>query len=297
MENSSEGNRKGNEMRIGFIGLGLMGSRMAARLQVKDFSLAIYNRSEGVYGAFDDKVERNATASQCVENSDVVFTMLSTQEAIEEVALGQVGFLNAMKAGSTWVDCSTVSPSFSKHCCEEAAKKGIQFVEAPVAGSTGTAAAGQLVFLVGGVKSTVEPLIPLLNLMGKKVMHVGAVGSASATKLLINYALASAMINFSEIVKAGRGIGLSDDFLFDQLPNFPVMAPFVQLKATKIRNADYSPEFPLEWMVKDINLLEQTLEKSSQTLPMLKLLRSTYREGIKKGQSREDFSSVIKVLS
>lgn len=296
MENCGEGNSKIINMKIGFIGLGLMGSRMASCLQGEGISLSVYNRSKDPYEAFDDQVEKHTTADQCVKDSDVVFTMLSTIEVIEEVALGQHGFLKSMKQGSIWIDCSTVSPSFSRLCGKQANQMGVKFVEAPVAGSTGAAAAGQLVFLVGGEDSVVNIVTPLLNLMGKKVMTTGVVGSASAAKLLINYALASAMMNLAEIVTAGKSMGLSNDFLFDQLPQFPVIAPFLQFKAPKLINGDFSPEFPLEWMVKDINLLVQTID-SEYHLPMIEPLLASFMAGMKNGQSREDFSSVIKTLS
>ena len=138
-------------MNVTFIGLGIMGSRMAANLQRAGYNLTVHNRTQSKADAL---VEAGATwadsPAEAVRDADIVITMLPTPEIVNEVATGQKGFLDAMKAGALWVDSSTLNPAISKKFAAQAKTRGVRFLDAPVSGSKGPAEAGQLVFLVGG---------------------------------------------------------------------------------------------------------------------------------------------------
>ena len=172
---------------IGFIGLGIMGSRMAANLQKRDYQLVVFNRTRS-------KAERLVKQGMRVVESpvevaaqtDVLFTMLSEPEAVEETALGPSGFLDRLGSNSTWIDCSTVNPSFSKRMAAEAQQRRVRFVDAPVSGSAAVAADGKLVFWVGGEESDVKKVRPLLLCLGNRIVHAGPHGAGSAMKLVVN---------------------------------------------------------------------------------------------------------------
>src|SRR4029077_3425362 len=161
-------------MRIGFVGLGIMGSRMAANLEKQRHVLVLYNRTrakaEALAGPCVTVADSPAEAAQGVA---VLVTMLAHPDAVEEAALGQNGFLEHLPAGAIWVDCSSVNPSFSRKMAKEAERRDVRFVDAPVTGSAPAAAAAKLVFWVGTEARDLETIRPLLLSMGDKIVHVG----------------------------------------------------------------------------------------------------------------------------
>jgi 3-hydroxyisobutyrate dehydrogenase/glyoxylate/succinic semialdehyde reductase len=165
-------------MKIGFIGLGIMGSRMAANLLKKGHDLVVYNRTRQ---KADSLIQAGAiwapTPADVAKQVTVIITMLARPDAVAETALiGKNGFLNQLVDNSLWIDCSTVNPSFSRLMAHEAKQRKIRFIDAPVGGSKGPAEQGQLLFFVGGEKADVDEARLLLEAMGKAVYHVGGHG-------------------------------------------------------------------------------------------------------------------------
>ena len=284
-------------MNVTFIGLGIMGSRMATNLLKNGLTITVANRSDGpvrelvAQGAID-----GGNFVDAVKQADVVFSMLSTPEAVDAVFLGANGALAAMPKDSLWVDCSTVNPSFSHRAFQEAHQKGIQFIDAPVAGTLPQAQQAELVFFLGGTQGQVDMISPLLEYMGRKIIHVGATGKGSGFKMLVNSLLAQSMLVFAETLHLGQKMGLDKDFLLDTLPNLVVSAPFTKFKAEMIRQDDYSVQFPLEWMQKDLHLVTQTAYENNQTLYMANVAKEVYQAAKQKGLSREDFAAIYKVF-
>jgi len=284
-------------MKTTFIGLGIMGSRMAANLLKADAALTVYNRSAGPARALEALgASVAASPAGAVDDADVVFTMLPTPEVVEEVALGQGGFVPAMKKNAIWVDCSTVNPSFSRVAGAAAARHGVRFVDAPVSGTKPNAQRGDLVFLVGGDAADVQELSPLLGVMGARTIHAGGTGQGSALKMLVNALLAQAMLVFSETVILGEKLGFERDYLLDLLPNMPVSAPFIKIKAEMIRKDDYEVNFPLEWMHKDLHLATLTAYEQGQPLFLAGLAKELYGQALESGLGREDFAAIYKHL-
>jgi 3-hydroxyisobutyrate dehydrogenase-like beta-hydroxyacid dehydrogenase len=284
-------------MNVTFIGLGIMGSRMATNLLNNGLTITVANRSDGpvrqlvAQGAID-----GGNFVDAVKQADVVFSMLSTPEAVDAVFFGANGALAAMSKDSLWVDCSTVNPSFSHRAFQEAHQKGIQFIDAPVAGTLPQAQRAELVFFLGGTQQQVDMISPLLEYMGRKIIHVGATGKGSGFKMLVNSLLAQSMLVFAETLHLGQKMGLDKDFLLDTLPNLVVSAPFTKFKAEMIRQDDYSVQFPLEWMQKDLHLVTQTAYENNQTLYMANVAKEVYQAAKQKGLSREDFAAIYKVF-
>src|SRR5438046_97095 len=242
-------------MKIGFIGLGIMGSRMAANLQKHGYSLVVFNRTRakaepllGAYGTFSD------SPAKLAEQVDVLFTMLAHPDAVEQAALGRNGFLNYLRPNVLWVDCSSVNPSFSKKMAAEAARREIHFVDAPATGSAVPAAEAKLIFWVGADPADLETIRPLLLCMGNKIVHTGGQGTGTSMKMVINLLLGTEMAAFAEAMALGEGLGLSSKMLFDSLLGTPVVAPFLAAKRDKIDKGNYEAEFPLRWMQKDMHL-------------------------------------------
>jgi len=284
-------------MKVAFLGLGIMGSRMAANLLKNNVDLTVFNRSETPLKELETKGAKIAGSFiSAVNDADVVFTMLSAPDAVGEIMLSKGGCLSAMKKNSLWVDCSTVDPEFSRKSGEKAKQNAIRFMDAPVAGTKAPAENGTLTFFVGSDKLSLDEVEPLLLFMGTKVIHVGGTGMGTSLKMLVNAMLAESMIVFSEALLLGEKMGLSKDLLFDTLPNLPVIAPFVKAKAKLIKEKNFDPQFPLEWMLKDLHLISKTALENKRTILMGEFVRSIYLKANEQGFSRKDFSVIYQFL-
>src|SRR6266699_3306366 len=280
-------------MKIGFIGLGIMGSRMAANLQKQGHCLVLFNRTRakakpllGPCGKFADSL------AELAGQVDVLFTMLAHPGAVEQAALGADGFLNHLRPGALWVDCSSVNPSFSKKMAAEAARREVHFVDAPVTGSAPAAAEAKLIFWVGADMADLERIRSLLLCMGNKIVHTGGHGAGTSMKMVINLLLGTGMAAFAEAMGLGQGLGLSQKVLFDSLLGTPAVAPFLASKREKIENGNYEAEFPLRWMQKDMHLASVSAYESGVAMPLTNVTKEIYRLAMRGGHGIEDFSAV-----
>lgn len=284
-------------MKIAFLGLGIMGSRMARNLLKQGFSLTVYNRSPEPVRELEQAGAHAAGGfAEAVAHADIVVSMLASPAVLETVALGDDGFVGAIKEGALWIECSTVNPSFTAREQAAATARGVRFMDAPVAGTKGPAEKGELTFLVGATDADLEQARPLLEAMGAKTVHVGEVGRGAGFKMLVNAMLAQNMLVFSETLLLGERLGLSRDFLLDTLPKLPVSAPFLGAKAELIRGGDYQAQFPLEWMHKDLQLLSQTAYEQDQPLFLANLAKEIYAEA-KHEKGRHDFAAIYQYLA
>ena len=210
---------------------------------------------------------------------------------------GSSGCLASMKENSQWADCSTVNPSFSLQSKEEAEKRKIRFMDSPVAGTKLPAEKGELVFLVGGNQNDMKEIEPFMSYMGSKILHVGEAGKGTSLKMLVNAMLAESMLIFSENLLLGESMGFPKDYLLEILPSLPVTAPFLKAKAQMIGENNFDTQFPLEWMHKDLRLVNQTASEVGNSLPIASLSQELYKEAKEGGFARTDFSAIYQYLS
>ena len=283
-------------MKVAFIGLGIMGSRMAHNLLKAGVDLTVFNRSVGPVEALENEGARGvSSASEVVKEADIVFSMLSNPQVVQEVMFGEV--LENMNPNTLWVDCSTVNPSFTLETNEKALEAGIRFMDGPVAGSKFQAENKELIFLVGGDKKDLSDVAPLMNHMGAKVLHIGEVSKGSSFKMLVNLMLGQSMTIFSEALLLGESMGIDKEFLLNTVPSLPVAAPFTKLKAENIRNNDWEEQFPLELMHKDLHLASLTAYENNLPLPLANMTKELYAQAKKEGMGRLDMSAIYKHLS
>ena len=286
-------------MKIGFIGLGIMGSRMAANLLKKGHELVVYNRTKQKAGPLIAAGAAWApTPADVAKQVTVIITMLAKPDAIAETALiGKYGFLNHLADNSLWIDCSTVNPSFSKLMASEAKQRKVRFLDAPVTGSRGPAEQGQLLFFVGGEKADMEEVRPLLEAMGRAVYHIGGYGMGTSMKMVGNLILAQNMVAFSEAIVLGESLGIPKDLLFNTLLSSPVAAPFLSMKREKLESGNFETDFPLQWMHKDTQLVAETAYEAGVAIPATNAVKEIYALAVRKGLGEQDFSAVYKLLS
>lgn len=285
-------------MTVGFIGLGIMGSRMAARLQQAGFELIVHNRTAAkAESLIASGAQWAETPAEVGKRSDVLFTMLADPAAVEAAAGGVNGFLAQLGPGSLWVDCSTTNPAFARRMAEQAAAFDIHFLDAPVMGSKDPAASGQLVFLAGGAAEDVEAARPYFAVMGRDVKHVGPAGMGISLKLVNNYLFAQAVLCFSEALVFGESMGLEREALLDALVGSPGVAPYMAVKRQNFATGSFEPAFPLKWMRKDLEMASLTAYEQGAALPMGNLAKEIYGLAAQYGLADADYSAVYQFLS
>lgn len=285
-------------MKIGFIGLGIMGSRMAANLVESGYDLIIYNRTkEKAEELLKNGASWAESPKEVGEQVDILISMLENPDIVEKLALGTDGFLKSMKENTLWIDSSTVNPSFSKRMAAESKNHGIRFMDAPVSGSKQPAAEGSLLFLVGGEQSDFEEAKPLLLKMGKDAKHIGEAGKGSAMKIMINQLLGQSILAFSESLNLGMAMGIDKKTGMDVLLNTPVTAPILDLFRSRIENNEYEANFPLKHLQKDLHLFTETAYELEQPSPLTNTAKEVYGMAKFKKMGDLDFTAVFKYLN
>ena len=279
-------------MKIGFIGLGIMGSRMATNLQKAGHDLIVHNRTKS---KADDLLANGATwadsPASVAQEVDVLFTMLAHPNAVEDVMLDDNGALAHLDEGSLWVDCSTVNPSFSKRMAQVATNHHIRFIDAPVAGSLTQAQNAELIFIVGANANDLEDVRPLMEVMGSGINHVGGHGMGASFKMVVNMLLGTSMAAFSEAIALGQSLGIAEEKLLT-LSGSAVVPPYMQGKRTKIDSNTYDADFPLQWMHKDLNLFTTTAYETGVSSMMASIARELFSQAIQAGYGEKDFSAI-----
>lgn len=284
-------------MNIAFLGLGIMGSRMAANLIKAGNTLTVWNRSLEKAGPLEELGAKKAgTPADAVQGAEVVITMLATPEAVEATAFGPQGFLDHIKKGALWIDSSTVNPSFSKRMASEAQSRGIRFLDAPVAGTRGPAEQGQLLFLVGGNAGDLETARPLLEKMGRAIIHAGDAGMGTSLKMIFNLLLGVNMIAFSEALVLGEALGITRDKLFEVLTGSAVVAPAATGKRARIEAGNYEADFPLRWAQKDLQLAAQSAYEQGVSLPTVNAAKEIFMLAVQYGYGEDDLSAIYPFL-
>jgi 3-hydroxyisobutyrate dehydrogenase/glyoxylate/succinic semialdehyde reductase len=284
-------------MKIGFIGLGIMGSRMATNLLRNNYEVVVYNRTQAqAESLVASGAEWANSPANVAKKVHVLFTMLSTPDVIRNLAIGKDGFLECLQSGSLWVDCSTVGPSFALEIAEEAQKRHVRFVEAPVAGSKDQAADAELLFIAGGSAEDVDECRPILMVMGSHVLYTGGHATANGLKLVFNLLLAQAMLAFSEALILGQSLDFSRDWLLDVLLGSAVVAPFLSGNRTRFESESLEVAFPLQWMHKDLNLAMSTAYMKGLALPSTNTAKEVYALAANYGLREQDFSTIYQFL-
>jgi len=284
-------------MRIGFIGLGIMGGGMAANLQKSGYDLIVYNRTaEKAQPLVRGGAVLAASPAELAQEVNLLFTMLADPDAVLQTALGEEGFLRYLPEGALWIDCSTTNPSFARHMAAQAAAHGVRFIDAPVAGSKNQAANAELTFIAGASEQDLEDCRPELECMGQLIFHAGEVGMGTSLKIVINHQLAVAMASFAEGAVLGQELGIDREMLFDFLFASPAVAPFVQYKRSKIESGEYDTEFPLKLMQKDLHMASIAGYESGSALPLGSAAKEIYQLAIRSSYGDMDFSAIYQFL-
>ena len=264
-----------NTAKIGFIGLGLMGSRLTQRLHSSGWNVQAWNRSPDPARAMSQKgIRITASLAELVADSDVVLSCVANDAAVHSVYLDKDGVLSAEKPGTILLEMSTISPQLSRLLHQEASTRGLSLLDLAISGSTPAVDAGKITLFAGGERDTFEQCIPIYESIAKQWFLIGGGSSGVQMKLIVNLLLGVEMQAIAEAVSLGEHLQLNRDVLLDVLSKTAVIAPAFVGKFQKIRNNDYSPEFPLRLMSKDMDLIMETAVNAGANLPAASVTQS-----------------------
>jgi 3-hydroxyisobutyrate dehydrogenase-like beta-hydroxyacid dehydrogenase len=280
-------------MRVAFMGLGIMGRSMAANLVKAGHEVAVWNRSAGkdVEGA-----RLAASPSEAAQGSEVVWLCVSDTKAVESVLFGEGGVETSLAAGKVIADSSTISPSATERFAQRVKAHGVDYVDAPVTGSKIAAENGSLIFMAGGDEAVLARLKPLFDAMGKQVFHMGATGKGQATKLVMNLQIAMIYEGFAEALTLATKLGVELDRLLPLVQASMVRSGVVEYKTPFIKNRDFSPNFPLRLMLKDIHLALDAARESRVRLPGLEAVEEVYDLAAEEGHQDLDYAATLTLL-
>ena len=283
---------------LGFLGLGIMGYPMARHLLEAGHNVALWSHSPG-------KAEKLAaekggvvcqTPAEVAAQSDCIFFCVGDSAMSADICLGKDGLIEGAKAGTVIVDASTVAPSSSRKLSAAFAAKGVFFLDAPCTGSRPGAESGNLTFMVGGDKDAFERVKPYFEPMGKKMFYCGGPGLGLHAKLTQNLVLSNLLNAFNEGLVLSTKAGVDPELMLEVLDNSAAKSGLISFKAPFVFRRDFSTNFSVKWMHKDIGLMLDSAAELDVPLPLTALTRQMFQAAIAKGHGEADICSTIKVL-
>jgi 3-hydroxyisobutyrate dehydrogenase len=280
---------------VGFVGLGIMGARMAACLARAGHEVAVYNRTAEKAEAWVQEHGGRVAASprEAAEGAAAVITMVVDGPQVEQVLLGDDGAAHGAAAGTLFIDMSTIAPADARRIGAALDERGLAFVDAPVSGSAPKAEDGTLTIMAGGSDADFARARPFFEAMGEKIMHVGERGQGQTVKVISNTVGATNCATLAQALVVGKAAGVDLRSLVDVLGASSGGSYMVTLKAEPMLAHDYTPLFRLEHMLKDVGICLSESEAAGAPFPAAALARELYAAALGRGLADEDFCAVL----
>ncbi|MEF8785144.1 MAG: NAD(P)-dependent oxidoreductase [Haloarculaceae archaeon] len=280
---------------IGFIGLGAMGEPMAWNV-ADEFDLGVYNRTASRMDPFADAgVRTYDSPAALAADSEAIVTMLTGPEALRAVILGEDGVLAGLREGTVVIDTSTVSQGATEEVAAAVREAGGAYVDAPVLGTIGPAESGDLLVLAGADEDIFAETKSLLSVFGE-VRHIGGVGDGTSMKLTTNLMLGVLMEGFAEALAFADGQGLPLEEVLDVIQGGVLGAPLYDYKGPVVRERDFTPQFPVDLLFKDLNLVLDAAGETEVPLPATAATREAANATRALGHGEEDMMALLKHL-
>ncbi len=287
------------KLKVGFIGLGLMGRPMALNLQKAGYLHGVYNRNPKRMEEFKKLgVGAFSSPKELASEMDVVVSCVTGPKDVRDVYLGKNGAGLSGKKGLVAIDMSTIGSKSAQEICSDLKEMGITFLDAPVTGGTSGAAAGTLAIFVGGEKSIYEKLKPILEVMGNNIHYMGKSGLGQAIKLVNNLIVGETTIALAEGFLLGESLGLKRKQVQEALENVFAVSPAMRAKMPTMVVNKFPVTFSVANLRKDLKLAKDENQASElgYTLPSLKVAEKLYKKGMDTGVGGEDVAAIIKVV-
>ncbi|MBZ5568526.1 MAG: NAD(P)-dependent oxidoreductase [Acidobacteriia bacterium] len=280
-------------MRVAFLGLGIMGRPMAAKLAQAGHEVTAWSRSAGkhVEGA-----RIAVSPAEAARGAEVVWVCVSDTAAVERVLFSADGVESVLEPGMIVADSSTIAPSATRKFAERVRARGADYVDAPITGSKVGAESGQLIFIVGGAEATIARLEPLFSVMGKKVLHMGPTGHGQSAKLGGNLMISMMFEGFAEALTLTSKLGVPRERFMELVNASMIRSGVSDYKAPFVLRHDFSPNFPLRLMHKDIHLMLEAAREARVKLPGLETVEEIYEVATEEGSADLDYASTLALL-
>ena len=283
-----------NKPRIAFLGLGIMGSGMARRLLANGFPLTVFNRSPEKSKTFAAEGARVADSpGEAVKDADVIISMVADDRASRELWIGENGALATARPGTICIECSTVTVNWVKELAAATVARKCDFLDAPVTGSKIQASGGELNFLVGGDSVTLERARPVLSAMSKSIVHLGPTGSGAMIKLINNFVCGVQVVALAEALAMIDRSGLDHAKALEVLVNGAPGSPLVKVVSARMTKPDFTPNFLLRLMTKDLGYAVEEGGKLSLDLKTAASALDVFKQAMGQGKGDQDMSAVI----
>ena len=283
---------------VGFVGLGIMGSRMAANLARAGHEVAVHNRTAEKAEAFAREHGGRVapTPREAADGAAAVITMVVDGPQVEEVLLGEDGAVQGAAPGTLFVDCSTIAPREAERIGAALAERGMGFLDAPVSGSSPKAEDGTLTIMAGGSEEHFAAARPYFEAMGEVILHVGPLGHGQTVKVISNAVGATNAATLAQALVVGKAAGVDLEALVDVLGASAAGSAMVALKARPMLAHDYTPLFRLDHMLKDMGIALETSAAGGAPFPSAALARELYLAAQRRGLGDEDFAAVLEAV-
>ena len=279
-------------MKIAYLGLGIMGRPMAVNLVKAGHEVTVWNRTpKAVEGA-----RTAATPAEAAKGADVVWMCVADTKAVESVLFGPNGAAESLRPGMTVIDSSTIAPKATLDFAARVRAKGAEFIDAPVTGSKIGAENAQLLFIVGGPEKAVEAMRPLFMNLGKKLIRVGETGAGESAKIGMNLMIASIFEGFAEALALTGKLGVPPEKLVELIESSMIRSGVSDYKSSFVLQKDWTPNFPLRLMLKDIHLMLDAAGQAKVELPALKEIRKVYEKAAQEGHADEDYAVTVETV-
>ena len=279
---------------IAFIGLGAMGGPMAANLQAAGFALRVFNRSVSRTAPFAEKGALVcASPADAARGAQFVVSMVSDDEATREVMLAGNGVLAGAAPGTLVIDCSTNTPAMGREVARAAQAFGCAHLDAPVSGSLAQARGRELVFMVGGEVADFERAQPLFSAMGRMARRMGDSGAGATIKLVNNMLSGITSAAIAEALSVAQAAGLDPAATLEILGEGAAGSRLMKTKVPKMLGGDYSPQFQLELMDKDLRYFQALAQELDRPVPVAALVRSQYQAARRAGLGKLDVAAMF----
>lgn len=292
-------------MQIAFIGLGNMGAPMARNLLKAGRAVSVCDlNAQAVAALVTEGAKPCVTPADAVRDAQLVLTMLPTPAHVDKVLTGPSGVFSTIQPGVPIVDCSTIDPASARRLAQLALAQGNELADAPVSGGTGGAAAGTLTFMVGASEALFARIHPVLQDMGKRIVHCGGVGNGQVAKVCNNLLLGISMIGVSEAMALGVSLGMDPKVLADIVNassgrcwSSDTYNPFPGVMEGVPASRGYQGGFGVDLMLKDLGLAAEAARQCHQPLPMGALAQQLYQVWSTQGKGTLDFSSIVQMVN
>jgi 3-hydroxyisobutyrate dehydrogenase-like beta-hydroxyacid dehydrogenase len=283
--------------RMGFIGIGLMGSQMSRKILEAKYPLTVWNRRKEKAGALITAGAKWADSPKAVaQASDVVITMVTDSAASEEVICGKNGVLEGAHSGLVLIDMGSIAPEMSRSIAERARAKGIPMLDAPVTGNPKVASEGKLGIMVGGPQETFDACLPIFEKMGAKIIHVGENGKGTTLKLINNLIMGVAIEAVAEALVLAAKAGIDPRKVLEITSVGGARTGAMETRGPRMIQHDFTPHFSISNMHKDLSGALKLAEEAGVSLPATSIAREILRAAKSQGKGDLDSCSVITVL-